>query len=157
MGKRKAFIVSPANEKIASTRVARVSELICRVLATLLARESRDPILSGIVVTEARVSRDFSVAHVYVRHLQPEEISRQEALDALERAKGWLRRGLALQIAKGDRGLRNVPQIVFHWDEAIERIHRIEELFAEIASEHHLSEGPKGAELSARASLEGNL
>jgi ribosome-binding factor A len=95
-------------------------------VSILLQREVRDPALGFVTVTDVEVTTDLSHAKVFVSVMgTPEE--RQRSLDALNRARGFLRTEL------GKRAhLRAVPDLVFLYDEAAEKGSRIFELLEEM-------------------------
>ncbi|NPA91254.1 MAG: ribosome-binding factor A, partial [Chloroflexi bacterium] len=55
--------------KMKTTYQYKVADLIQRVLSTVLQRESRDPRLAGVTITDVEVSQDLRDANVYFTHL----------------------------------------------------------------------------------------
>lgn len=92
------------------TRVHRVEDLLQRVLAETLRREIKDPRLTLATVSGVKLSRDLSIATVYISLLSEGEQA-AEAMKALEHAKGFLRHQVAKQCE-----LRIVPQLVLVHD-----------------------------------------
>lgn len=110
-------------------RAERVAERIKAELMDLLVRGIvRDPSAQDCYVTAVRVSDDLRNARVWVRMLRTDvsEPQRDQAIEALNRASGFLRREIAPQLA-----LKYQPELRFVWDEAAETAARIEELLAE--------------------------
>lgn len=105
---------------------ARVAQLIHNILSSLLMHEVTDPGLSGVTITEVKVDREIEYADVYVHALGDDE-ARDEVMAGLERANGYLRRELAQRVK-----LRKTPVLHFHWDAAMERGERIDELLASL-------------------------
>ncbi len=103
-------------------RTERVGDLIRTELADLLLREVRDPRVALASVSSVDVARDFSHATVRVSVLGT-EAERLEAISALERAKGFLRRELSRRIS-----LRTTPELHFSLDRGAEHIQRITEI-----------------------------
>lgn len=103
-------------------RSRRVEEQIQRVLGEVIRVEARDPRLAGAVVTAVRVSRDLSVAWVYVSSLEPEHEA-AAIVDAFERAAGFLRSALA-----GELTVRQVPELRFRYDDVEQRAEALEQL-----------------------------
>jgi ribosome-binding factor A len=98
-----------------------------REVAVIVARELRDPRLSTMVsVTDVEVTQDLSFARVFVSILEG-GMDRQQALEALGHASGYVRHLLAPRL-----GLREVPEIRFLLDTSIERGARVEELLRRI-------------------------
>ena len=108
-------------------RPGRVAQLMKREIAGILARELSDPRLASMVsVTDVEVTQDLSFARVYVSVLEG-GMDRQQALEALERAAGYVRRLLAPRL-----GLREVPEVRFLLDTSIERGARVEEILRKL-------------------------
>ena len=107
-----------------SQRQRRVGELIRGALSEALARgEFRDPVLSDarFTVTEVRPAPDLRSAKVYVMPLGGEREA--EALDALQRAAGYLRGEV-----NGRVQLKFSPSLSFEIDRSFEDVERIERL-----------------------------
>ena len=109
-------------------RAQRVASQLQRELAELIRSELKDPRIGWVTVDDVEVSRDISVAKVYVSTLEPEGI--EPALEALAAAAPFLRRELGKRLH-----LRSIPQLRFFKDTAIERGIRITRLLDEIAKE----------------------
>lgn len=101
-----------------SQRQLRVGELIRRTLADVLNRaDVHDPDLNrmSITVSEVRTSPDLKIATAFVLPLGGEK--RQEALEALRRNKGELRRAVSKQMT-----LKFAPDLKFVLDESFDRM-----------------------------------
>ncbi|TSA21199.1 MAG: 30S ribosome-binding factor RbfA [Betaproteobacteria bacterium] len=96
-----------------SERARRIEEQIRFELATICAREVRDPRVAGVSFTAVRVARDLENAQVFFTLLQGDPA--QAAL-ALARASGFIRSQLAQRM-----DLRIVPRLSFVYDISIER------------------------------------
>lgn len=101
-------------------RTARVANMMRREMAVLLQRETRDPRLIGVTITDIEVSVDLSSARVYVRVTVGDV---QEALRGLSAAQGFFRKRLSRSLR-----LRVVPEIRFKPDDSRRKAQRIEEL-----------------------------
>ena len=94
-------------------RTHRVAESIRAELADAVRTEVRDPRIGALSVTDARVSRDLSVADVYVSSLASVDAAAKAQLVAvLNRAAGFLRSALARRL-----DLRSTPRLRFHYDD----------------------------------------
>ena len=93
----------------------RVSELIRRELAVILAREMDDPRARFVSVTAVDVSKDLRNAKVYVTQINTD---REHTMDiqSLQKASSFLRRQLAAALS-----LKNIPALTFVYDSSIER------------------------------------
>lgn len=105
-----------------SSRTQRVNELVRLELAEILHREMKDPRVQLASISRVEVSRDLSHAKIGVSVLGPDE-DREEAVDALRRARGFLRSSLAKRTR-----LRTVPELVFELDRGAEHSQRISDL-----------------------------
>ena len=104
----------------------RVSELVHVRLSELLERKSKDPRLAMVTITDVEVTPDAMQAKVYFSVLGGKE-ARDEALQGLRSAAGWLRRELGQQLR-----LRNVPELIFRYDRSVERGERISAILDEL-------------------------
>jgi len=95
-------------------------------MALLLLRETADPRLSGVMITDVRVDREVAYADIYVSALEGQARSR-EVIDGLTHAGGFLRSALAERIE-----LRSFPRLRFHWDPTPERAEHMEKLYEEM-------------------------
>ena len=105
-------------------RPLRVGEELRHVLAHIFEQgRLHDPALAGLAltVTEVRVSPDLKNATAYVMPLAGAHAG--EAMEALKRASGFLRRELAQAVK-----LRIVPTIGFALDTSFEHASRIDAL-----------------------------
>lgn len=106
--------------------LGRVADLIQTHLTELLHTRVNDPRLEMITVTGVEVTPDTRRADVYVTALGDSE-ARADAMAGLQSAAGFLRRELGQRLR-----LRNTPELVFHWDESLERGERIDLLLDKI-------------------------
>lgn len=104
----------------------RVSELVHVRLSDLLERKIRDPRLEMVTITDVRVTPDTSRADVYFSVLGGEE-AHAEAQEGLKSAAGYLRRELGRHLR-----LRNIPELIFHYDRSVERGERIAAILEEL-------------------------
>lgn len=97
---------------MAQYRAERLSHEIQRYVGEMLQFELRDPRLHMATVTRVEVSADMQHAKVYISAYVPEE--RDEAARVLDRAKGFLRKGLAARLTT-----RTTPELHFVSDPSI--------------------------------------
>ena len=110
-------------------RVQRLNAQLQREISALLRKEVGDPRVAGVTITRVSITPDLSIARVFVRTLQGGE-TLAPALDGLEAAAPFLRRGLAGQLR-----LRRVPELEFMEDHSLEQAMRIESLLHEVRPE----------------------
>ena len=115
--------------KAPTQRQLRVGEEIRHALAVVFERgDIRDPALQGvsITITEVRISPDLKNATAFVMPLGGNREEAQDTVDALNRARPFLRRCLAKAVQ-----LRYAPEINFSVDTSFEQAKRIDQLLRE--------------------------
>lgn len=100
----------------------RLAERIRTILSELLLREVSDPRLQGVTVTEVTLDGELMYADVYVNALG-DESREADVMQALQRAKGFLRREVGSRISS-----RNTPELHFHWDKTLQAGERLNQL-----------------------------
>jgi ribosome-binding factor A len=105
-----------------SRRTDRVSDLLRAELSDLLLREVHDPRVKLASVTTVEVTPDLRRSVVKISVLG-DDTQRQEALEGLRHAKGFLRRELAHRLR-----LRATPELVFELDRGAEHSQRISDI-----------------------------
>lgn len=97
------------------SRTRRIAELLQRELANIITRELDDPRIGMVTITGVDVSKDLSLAKIYVTQLEkggaPDEL-----VAALNRAAGYLRKRLSSRL-----DLRVTPKLNFKYDSSVER------------------------------------
>ncbi len=106
-------------------RIDRISEEVRREVDKVIREELNDPRIAGTFsITRAEVTGDLRYAKIYVSVL--EEDRRKELLDALKKAKGYIRRALGKRII-----IRYTPELIFVSDQNIEYGVHIAKVLAE--------------------------
>jgi ribosome-binding factor A len=105
-----------------SFKQERAAGRILEILSELLLREVADPRLQLITITEVKLDPELAYARIYINAMGNEG-RKDEVMGALKKAKGFLRREVAQRI-----DLRSAPDLVFIWDETLERSERINRL-----------------------------
>jgi ribosome-binding factor A len=106
------------------TRSERISDAVQREIASLIREHVRDPRVGMLSVTDVSVSRDLSVAKVYVAFVGERSAEQiKEGLSALNGASGFLRKLLSSSIA-----LRATPKLNFFYDETGQRSQHLDAL-----------------------------
>ncbi|MBN2701547.1 MAG: 30S ribosome-binding factor RbfA [Methylohalobius sp. ZOD2] len=121
-------------------RARRVASQLQRELAVLIRDELKDPRLGWVTVDDVDVSRDLSVAKVYVSTLEESQL--EATLEALKSAAPFLRRELGKILR-----LRFIPELRFYRDTAIESGLRMTRLLDQIAEQEGRKDSkPTGSE-----------
>lgn len=93
----------------------RVNEVLRHEISQLLARQIKDPRLSGVIsITQVKTSGDLRLAQVFLSVLGDSETKRS-ALEGIQSAAAFLRRELGHRLT-----LRHTPFLTFALDESIE-------------------------------------
>lgn len=99
----------------------RIATLIQKNITDIIMFELKNPIMRLVSVNSCDVNHDFSLAKIYVSHLDQRKIN--EAVKDLNDAKGFIRSSLARKM-----DTYKVPELVFIKDDTFEKGQRIEEI-----------------------------
>ena len=95
-------------------RIDRISEEVRREVDAIIREELGDPRIGGTFsITRAEVTGDLRYAKIYVSVLEDDR--REELLEALKSAKGFIRRTLGKRMI-----IRYTPELIFISDKNIE-------------------------------------
>ncbi len=114
-------------------RTARIGDEIKKVVGMLIEREVKDPRIGFVTVTGVKVSRDLSVAAVYVTAGEMDDP--EEIMAGLSAAAGFLRKRLGESIK-----LRNTPELRFVYDRSLDRGFQMDALLKRLADERNDSQ-----------------
>lgn len=114
------------SETVTTDRAQRVGALVQRELAECLRSEVDDPRVGRVSITEVTVTRDLSLATVYVTQVGNVDDA-ERSLEGLNRAAGYLRRLLSRRLA-----MRTVPALRFRYDTSVERGAELSKLIDEV-------------------------
>lgn len=106
-------------------RVQRVAEALRDELSELIAYELADPRVSGVSVTDVHVSPDLKIASV--RLSLPEDADKKQVLDAMNHAKSFIKRELAIRL-----DLFRIPELRFEADLSLGANPRLEHLLKRV-------------------------
>ena len=95
-------------------RSERVAQMVIRHLAVIMRNDVKDPRVSALSITDVEVTKDLRQAKVFVTSLLDSQDEIDDAMQALDKANGYLRRALA-----GVIELRHCPILVFAYDNSI--------------------------------------
>ena len=95
------------------SRNQRLGAQVQRSLSELIRFETKDPGLANVSLTDVELSKDLSIAKVYFSLLNPDD-DPNPALEALQRAAGFLRRRLGHELS-----VRHVPELRFVHDDSV--------------------------------------
>jgi ribosome-binding factor A len=124
-------------------RTQRIESEIQRVLASLIAREVKDPRVGNVTITAVSVAADMGSARVFFipfASLHPAD----EVHAGLTRAAGFLRGELGRRLA-----LRHAPRLEFVFDESVEDAARLTHLIDQAVAEDRATTDAESAPSSA--------
>ena len=115
-------------------RQDQLGRVIAQELSDLMRLRVKDPRIGFASITGVNVSRDLSLARVYISVMgSPDE--QRETMRGLRHAAGFLRHELAQRLT-----VRHVPEITFTLDESIARGARMLDLINQISHERQSSQ-----------------
>ena len=116
---------------MAFKRENRVADEVKRLTAEIIRTELDDPRVPVFTsITDVTVSSDFNYADLYVSVLAQDKDKQAEAVEALNSAKGFLRKTLSQRLK-----LRVTPELRFHLDDSFDKGQRIDEILEQVKSE----------------------
>lgn len=95
-------------------RIEKMAEEIRREVSGIIAEEMKDPRLSLVCVSRVEVTNDLGHARILISVLGDEQ-KQEEAVQALEKARGFVRTELSSRIR-----MRHAPEISFRLDKSVE-------------------------------------
>ncbi len=117
---------------MSENRVRRVAEQIKKDVSQIIVAEIKDPRIAGMTsVTDVELSKDLRHASVYVS-IYGSEVEREETLQTLARASGFVRTEIGRRIR-----LRYTPEINFFLDTSIEYGAYIESVLKSLKEEEN--------------------
>jgi len=111
-----------------SIKIERINNMILEQVSHVLAEEIKDQDINFVTVTAVKTTSDLSFAKIYFTVLNGKV---KETMDALNNAKGFIRRELADRVS-----IRHIPELTFVYDESIEYGRKIEDLIEKIHEEN---------------------
>ena len=122
-------------------RIDRISEEVRREVDAIIREELHDPRVSGTYsVTRAEVTGDLRYAKIYISVLEDDR--RDDLMDALKNAKGYIRRSLGKRMI-----IRYTPELIFVSDKNIEYGVHIAKVLADTVKTEAASDGSDEQEL----------
>lgn len=115
---------------MSSKRLLQIAEQIREIISMMIVRgEVADPRVRSVTVTSVKMTPDLQTARIYFS-VMGDTTSRESAEKGLAKASGFLRRSIGEALK-----LRYTPELVFFFDESIERAARIATLLTKIRLE----------------------
>jgi len=118
-------------------RADRVADQIRMEVADIVMRKIKDPRVRSVTVTDAELTADLRIAHVFVTTMEKDE-AEHDVFVGLSKASGFVRAELGRRLT-----LRYLPEIIFKKDVSGPRGDRVLELLDELHVEGQ-PEGPPG-------------
>jgi|Wag4MinimDraft_11_1082651.scaffolds.fasta_scaffold00002_52 ribosome-binding factor A len=108
-----------------SFRNRRVAELLRQEISKLVEYDVKDPRVKGTIIIDVKVTKDLSLARVYVRNMFGYDLD--DVIEGLKSSSGFLISRLNKLIR-----IRKMPELEFLKDDTIDKAARIDELIEEI-------------------------
>jgi ribosome-binding factor A len=105
-----------------SRRPQRLGLQIQQEISLMISRNIKDPRIGLVTITGVDMSPDLRHARVYVSVMGTEQ-QKEEGLQALNHAAGWIRHELGQRIR-----MRHLPEVVFRADTSLEYGEHIDSL-----------------------------
>lgn len=106
-----------------SKRTHRTAELIQKIIALALLKETSDPRLTNVTITGVDLAPDFTQALVFFSMLDPTKEAIYSADKAFKKAEGFFRGVLSRSTE-----LRYTPKLFFRYDPTLINAERISDL-----------------------------
>ena len=110
-------------------RIERLQKELLHLVDAIFQGEIGDNRLSGIEITDAKISPDLGFLKLYFTNYDP-KISLEQITELLNKSSGFIKKKIA-----GAKIMRSIPQIVFEYDNTNEKVEKIEKLFKLITEE----------------------
>ena len=110
-----------------SRRPQRLALQIQQEVSLLISRNMKDRRIGFITVTGVRMSSDLRHAEIFISVMDSSGSEKEETVEILNRATGWVRRELARKIR-----VKFMPDLVFLTDLSQDYGERIDRLISEI-------------------------
>ena len=111
---------------VSKVRIQRIGDRIREELSEILIKETSDPRLAGVSITDVTVDRELDYANIYFSAIEGSSRA-PEIQQGFQHAQGFLRSELAHRIK-----LRSFPRLRFHWDPTFENADHMEKLFSSL-------------------------
>ncbi len=123
-------------------RTDRLGDAIQRILAQLIQFEVRDPRIGMVNINDVVVTRDLSLAKVYVTFVgKDSEQDSEQAAEALNKAAGFLRSQLAREL-----DIRTTPRLQFFYDKTSVRGQQLSQLIDKAVREDRAGQANRPAD-----------
>ncbi len=107
-------------------RADRVADMVKAELSSILLKQTADPRLKSVIVTDVKMSDDLRLARIFFTPLG-KSVSKEEAQTGFQKAQGFFKRELGKKLK-----LRYLPEMVFVFDASFEYGDKIDRLLAEL-------------------------
>jgi ribosome-binding factor A len=110
-------------------RSNRVADLLREEISTMLIRGLRDPRISMVNITGAKITNDLRYAKIYFRVMR-ETFDLAQVMKGLESAKPFMKKEVGKVL-----GLRFIPELTFVYDDSLDYGDKMEKIFKKLSTE----------------------
>ncbi len=122
-------------KKLRYSRTIRISEEIKKIVSIIIMNELKDPRVPKLLsVTHVETTSDLRFANIYISTFDTES-DNHEVIDALNNAKGFIRKELGKHLK-----LRYTPEPIFKQDNSIKQGVYMNKLIKKVSKNTHLNE-----------------
>lgn len=111
-----------------SIKVERISDALIEEISYILANEVKNSDINFVTITDVKVSNDLGFAKVYYTVL--DDGKKETTSKALKEASGFIRHALRERV-----DIRQIPELVFVYDESIDEAKKIEDIIEKLHNE----------------------
>ncbi|MDT8317644.1 MAG: 30S ribosome-binding factor RbfA [bacterium] len=111
-------------------RSARVGDLLCREISSIILRDITDPRVEMVTITGAKVSDDLRHAAIFFSVIGDEN-RWKEASKGLTSSRGYIKRELGKRLE-----IKYIPDLKFIQDKTMETGSRIDKMISDALSDH---------------------
>ena len=119
---------------MAGHRKERMEELVRRIIGDMLLTEIKDPRIGFTTVYRVEISRDLSVADVFVSVIG-DDSQKKKTIAGLQSASGFIRSKVGDHLK-----IRQTPEIKFHLDDSIEKGNAMVDLLTKLETGRSLAD-----------------
>ncbi|MGM0417216.1 MAG: 30S ribosome-binding factor RbfA [Thermodesulfobacteriota bacterium] len=116
-------------------RSARIGVQIQEVISEILVKKTKDPRLSGVSITDVKMSGDLTCAYIYFTVSRVEKKSAKDAEKGFQSAKGFFKKMIGSQLK-----IKYTPELRFYYDTVLDYGEKIDNLVESLNTDENSSE-----------------
>lgn len=117
------------------SRMKRINAMLRNEISEILLNDMKDPRLGFVTVVQVNTSKDLHTAVVFVSTLSDEEGAGEEVLEALDKARGYIKSLLAQRVI-----LKFMPDLKFRLHEGARHAAEIDRILKDLSPHEDANE-----------------